>query len=116
MKYLAQASPNGADSAPLGSGIINPAVDPLVGSIPGRIVIGKMISRVVAMMIMGAFSWMTSGGDKQAVETARLRITYAVTGLALLMSVWAIILILQYFFGITIIGDVGISLPVPGSF
>jgi len=131
MKYLAAVDPGGDVGGgkgvpPLTEGIYNPAINPWVGRGEGTQIIGKMISRVFGIMIivgfiicfiylfMGAFTWMTSGGDKQAVETARLRITYALIGLVILMSVWAIMLLLQHFFGITIIGGSGIQLPVPG--
>lgn len=39
---------------------------------------------VLAFLIMGAFQWITSGGDKDAVGKARSRITHALIGLAIL--------------------------------
>ena len=41
-------------------------------------------------LIMGAISWITSGGDKGKVEEARNKITAAVIGLLILAAVWAI--------------------------
>ncbi len=43
-----------------------------------------------AFLIYGAISWITSGGDKSKVETARNRITAAVIGLLILAAVWAL--------------------------
>ncbi len=45
---------------------------------------------VFAYLVWGAISWITSGGDKSKVEVARNRITSAVIGLLVLVSVWAI--------------------------
>lgn len=39
---------------------------------------------VLFMLILGAFQWITSGGDKDAVAKARGRITHALIGLVLL--------------------------------
>lgn len=112
---------------PSPEGIYNPAISGFLGRGEGTKIIGKFLSNIIGVMmivgfiicliylIMGAYSWMTSGGDKAAVEQARLRISYAITGLVILASVWGIMLLIQYFFGITIIGSPGIRLPVPGS-
>lgn len=39
---------------------------------------------VLFMLVIGAFQWITSGGDKEAVGKARGRITHALIGLAIL--------------------------------
>lgn len=39
---------------------------------------------VLFMLVIGAFQWITSGGDKEAVQKARSRITNALIGLAIL--------------------------------
>lgn len=36
------------------------------------------------MIVIAAFQWVTSGGDKEAVQKARSRITHAIIGIALL--------------------------------
>jgi hypothetical protein len=41
---------------------------------------------VIVYFLLGAFTWITSGGDKTKVETARNQITNAVVGLVLLVS------------------------------
>lgn len=64
-------------------------------------VIGAII--FVFMFLSGAISWMTSGGDKQSVETARGRITSAIIGLVLLIVSFAIIGLIENFFGIKIL-------------
>lgn len=42
------------------------------------------------MLIIGAFQWITSGGDKEAVSKARGRITSALIGLVLLALAFVI--------------------------
>ena len=46
-------------------------------------------------MLIGAFSWVTSGGDKDAVSAAREKIQAAVVGMILIVAVLAIIWTLE---------------------
>lgn len=55
------------------------------------------------MFIVGAIQWILSGGDKGKVESARGRVTSALVGIVLLFSVYAIIKIVELFFGISIL-------------
>jgi len=57
----------------------------------------------VVIMITGAIQWISSGGDKNALEGARGKITNAIVGIVLLFTVYAIIRLVQDFFGITIL-------------
>jgi len=41
---------------------------------------------VIVFFLLGAFTWITSGGDKTKVEDARNKITNAIVGLVLLVS------------------------------
>src|SRR5258708_26849726 len=60
------------------------------------------------MLILGAIQWITSGGDKAAVEAARGRITQALVGIILLFSVFAIVKLIETFFNINILSiDIG---------
>lgn len=63
---------------------------------------GKLFSGIVAFLllvafilaflylILGGISWLTSGGDKAAVETARNKIIAAVIGLIIVAATWAL--------------------------
>ncbi len=42
-------------------------------------------------LISGGILWMSSGGDKTQIETARNRMVQALVGLVVVASVWAII-------------------------
>ena len=60
------------------------------------------------MMLIGAIGWISSGGDKTAIEAARGKITNAILGTVILISVFALIKLIEYFFGINILTiDIG---------
>jgi hypothetical protein len=70
------------------------------------LVVGAAISFFV--LIMGAIQWISGGGDKQALEGARGKITNAVIGIVILFSIFAILNLLETFFGIKIMTlDIG---------
>jgi len=72
------------------------------------VVLGAILSGIMAVaalmvllyLILGAISWITSGGDKAKVENARAQMTNAVIGLLVLSSVLAIFTLLQGFLGL----------------
>ncbi len=55
---------------------------------------------VLVMLIWGAFEWITSGGDKEAVGHARNRIINALIGLAVLAVAFALAKVGAQFVGI----------------
>lgn len=55
----------------------------------------------IFMMVIGAIQWITSGGDKQAVQSAQGKITSAIIGLIILISSYAIVKVIGDFFGIS---------------
>ena len=79
-----------------------------VGSI---MIIASLIAFVY--LILGGIQWITSGGDKAAMEAARNKITHAIVGLIIVGAAWAIMALVQNFLGITVIGSSGITLPSP---
>ncbi len=56
-----------------------------------------VIAGLVALLylLLGAFAWITSGGDKDAVGKAREKIQAAVIGLILIFAVLAIVVLLE---------------------
>lgn len=78
--------------------------------IPNFIGLGFVIGVLVFffMLIWGAIQWISSGGDKQALEAARGRITSAVIGILILFASFAVINVIETFFGIQILTlDIG---------
>lgn len=87
--------------------------------------VGQLISAVVGTLlilaalmaflylILGGIQWITSGGDKTHMETARNKITHAIVGLIIVGAAWAVMILVQNFLGISVIGSQGINLPKP---
>lgn len=94
---------------------------------PGQVKItdlGRLISGAIGMaliaaalaaffyLILGGFQWITSGGDKAGTEAAREKITAAFIGLAIVVTAWAIMRLIEVFFGLSIIsGEIEIPKP-----
>jgi hypothetical protein len=86
--------------------------------------IGSLISAVVGtlliiaallaffFLILGGIQWITSGGDKAGMEAARNKITHAIVGLVIVGAAWAVMILVQNFLGITVIGS-SVNLPKP---
>lgn len=55
------------------------------------------------IIIVAAIQWISSGGEKASIEVARGKITSALIGLIILLSVYAIIKLIETFFGIDIL-------------
>ena len=60
------------------------------------------------IMIIGAIQWISSGGDKAAIEGARGKIANALVGVVILFALFALLKVLEDFFGINILAlDIG---------
>jgi hypothetical protein len=57
----------------------------------------------LASFIIGAIGWISSGGDKNAIEAAKGKITNAIIGLIILFSLFAVLYAIEKFFGVTIL-------------
>lgn len=87
--------------------------------------LGQLISAVVGFLliisallafiflILGGIQWITSGGDKAGMESARNKITHAIVGLIIVGAAWAIMALVQNFLGFNIVGSQGITIPKP---
>ena len=60
------------------------------------------------LLLIGAIKWISSSGDKARLEGAQKQITHALVGLVILLSIFAIISVIESIFGISI---TNISLP-----
>ncbi len=78
-------------------------------TIPGIISALIRLTLVVAalvfffILVIGGIRWILSGGDKAQTEAARNQITAALVGLVIVFAAWAIIQLVQVFFGINIL-------------
>lgn len=73
------------------------------GAVQGALLIAALL--VFVFLIWGGIQWITSGGDKAKTQEARDRITSALVGLGIVFAAWAVMLIIQYFFGISILDE-----------
>ncbi len=78
-------------------------------TIPGIVSAGVRMILVVAalisfvFLIIGGIRWITSGGDKEGTAKAQSTITAALIGLVIVFAAWAIIKLIETFFGIEIL-------------
>lgn len=72
---------------------------------------GLALLAVLVMLIWGAFEWISSGGDKEAVGKARGRIINALIGLAVLAVAYALTKIGAQFIGIPDLTNIPIPTP-----
>ena len=80
-----------------------------------EITVGGVVSFLVAMvmiiagvifffmLVIGGIKWIMSGGDKGKTEEARNQITAALIGLIIVFAAWAIILLIQQIFGVSLL-------------
>lgn len=80
--------------------------DIISGAIGAAFILAGVL--VFAYLVWGGIQWITAGGDKANVEAARTRISNALVGLAIVAASYAIVLIIQYVFGYTIVGQLDI--------
>jgi len=111
MKFLADSDIWGTIKPPPGVSS-SMASDPvaglgkLIGTLVNLFIIGSSFF-VLLYMLWGAFDWITSGGEKERVEKARNKITYAVIGMVL-------IFVLLVVFGLITGQILGIIINEPG--
>ncbi|MGA2910468.1 MAG: hypothetical protein ABSE04_01525 [Candidatus Microgenomates bacterium] len=55
------------------------------------------------MLIFGAIKWISSAGEKQAIETARGTVSNALIGIIILFSVFAVLQLIFSLFGIQVL-------------
>ena len=112
-RYLAQIS-NPALPAALGGGTSpngnsgGTALGHLISNLVGAVFIAGFLLAFMELLL-GGISWITAGGDKQKLETARDKITNSIVGLIVVGAVYALMTLVAGFFGMNLS-----SLSVPG--
>jgi hypothetical protein len=83
----------------------------LSGIISAAIQLILVIASIVFffILVVGGIRWIVSGGDKAQTETARNQITAALVGLVIVFSAWAIVSLINVFFGVDLFG--GLVIP-----
>jgi len=103
-----QPQPTGIRNNAISENIGTPLIDPasaiskiLSTLINFALVIGCIT--FVFMFLFGGYQWITSGGNKDSLQKAKNRITNALIGLVVLLSLYAILNFLSSFLGIDLI-------------
>lgn len=68
---------------------------------------------VLLMLIIGAYEWIASGGDKEAVAKARTRIINSLIGLIILAVAFALVNVIGQFTGLNLT-DLKVPAPLKG--
>lgn len=104
-------------------GITNPAIPASIGTgtaITGAKALSGLISNMIdgmfivafilgfIYMVTGGLQWVTSGGDKASLESARNKIIHALIGIIVVASVYAVLSLVGAFLGFDIK-----KLPIP---
>ena len=73
--------------------------------VSGAIRLILVVAALVAFvfLIIGGIRWVTSGGDKEKTAKAQQTLTAALVGLVIVFAAWAIIRLIETFFGIQIL-------------
>lgn len=104
MEYLAFTFPGGltinAPSTVPQGGLVQ--LNTILGNAITLFIIAGMIL-ALAFLVWGGISWITSGGDKAKLQSARSKITGATVGLTLLFLSFFILSIISYFFNIELL-------------
>ena len=81
---------------------LNENLTGLISKIVGVLTVFGGIWFIIQFLI-GAFKWITSGGDKTNVEAAKEHLTHAVISLAILVSTYIIVGLVGAIFGLDIL-------------
>lgn len=95
--------------------ITNPALNESIRNLEGTEFFNKLLPNLiglgfvigviifVAIIIVGAIQWIISGGDKGGIESAKGKITNAIIGIIILLGAFAVISVIENFFGVEIV-------------
>lgn len=106
-------------------GIYNPVLERIIGQGSGAEILARLIASflkiafsvaglvLLAMLLVGGIQWMIAGGDKEQMTKAQGRITSALIGFVIFMSVFAIINFLAPALGLDFLQILKIEWPTP---
>lgn len=88
----------------------------IIGKLLGNVFSGMIIAGAIILIIMiiwSGIAMMTGGNDKEKVQTAQKRLTYAIVGFVILISVFAIANFVGGFFGLGFFKTLKLPFPTP---
>lgn len=106
MSILSQAKlpkpPSSIPSVPTGQSGLSYTGEILRNAITIMIIIAIILS--VIFLIISGIKWITSGGDKEKLQAAKARLTWAIVGLIVAFVAFFLVNILGYIFGVELLG------------
>ena len=66
------------------------------------VAVSLSVFALFAMLLVGGFKYLTSGGDQKATASAQQTMTYAIAGIALLAIAFLIFRIIEVFTGVNV--------------
>lgn len=87
----------------------NQDIIPIIRAIIQFILVVAFVLAFV-MLLIGGIRWITAGGDEKGVASARNMITAALIGLVVILVAFALIKLVETFFGVQIISG-GVTIP-----
>lgn len=105
MKYLALTLPGGQTVTAPG-GIPQGGITTVSTVIGNALTIMLIVAVILSLiyLILGGLQWISSGGDKSKVESARKRITFAIVGLIVCLCAFFLVNIIGFFFKTKLLG------------
>jgi len=98
----------GKGGTPTGTAIIGQIIS---NAFMAMIIIGAVV--LIAMIIWSGIALMTSGDNKERVQGAQKRLTYAIIGFIIIVCVFAIASFVGNFFGLTWFKTFNLPFPTP---
>ncbi|HSX09200.1 MAG TPA: hypothetical protein VLF93_03540 [Candidatus Saccharimonadales bacterium] len=74
----------------------------IANSITIMLIVGVILALI--FLILGGIQWITSGGDKSKLSSARARITYAIIGLIVAFAAFFIVSVIGFVFKVNLLG------------
>ncbi|HSW48366.1 MAG TPA: hypothetical protein VLG67_04795 [Candidatus Saccharimonadales bacterium] len=103
MKYLSLKLPGGEITPP--SSVPHGGIDVVSKVFRNSFIIMLIICVALALifMVVAGIQWTLSGGDKNKVQAARAKLTWAIIGLVVAFVAFFIVSIIGYFFGVNLL-------------
>ncbi|MCR4324718.1 MAG: pilin [Candidatus Curtissbacteria bacterium] len=109
---IAQPAPLDREGPIVPPPLDDPGVNNIIGIVQAVIQFIIVVAFVIAfiMLLVGGIRWILAGGDEKAVANARSTITAALIGLVVVLIAFALIRLVETFFGIPILSG-GVCIP-----
>lgn len=95
------------DASGYGIGTVGDKITKMFSNILGILTLIGALWFII-QLVVGAFKWMTSGGDKSNVEQAKEHFTHAIISLGILVAAYVIAALVSVIFGVEILNPTNV--------